>query len=385
MTIPEVEFELLSLLDARQSLLVWRRLFHMLCSVVRRSSLIWRKIIKFFNFITKSPYFRPAWVWGEHLSKLWAELTQFGHVAAWRRPGWRCPRIPAVAGGGGGLLCPALEGGVVCPARPGGREGEAGGARTSSAGPGWTPSGPAGSGLSPSPGTRPAGSFSRCPWWWPPQLTEALSSRCLRENVGKPATSRQMANGLSVGLSLTIMFKSLITCSNFKKRWLSRKVPQASHAGLQFVKLYSREHDNTPGLAVPREPNISAEETTNSSNWSQIMSPAGQRGTERVSGEYLVGECHCNVTFHPGRHLSRDSSGHKTETVSSYSNSCGERSQCWPSVALRGLKVKTWYRCRGGGWGNQTQNLTFDTARYVFTRYPILCSMRDYRLDIGIK
>ena len=108
-------------------------------------------------------------------------------------------------------------------------------------------------------------------------------------------------------------------------------------------------------------------------------------GTERVSGEYLVGECHCNVTFHPGRHLSRDSSGHKTETVSSYSNSCGERSQCWPSVALRGLKVKTWYRCRGGGWGNQTQNLTFDTARYVFTRYPILCSMRDYRLDIGIK
>ena len=118
-------------------------------------------------------------------------------------------------GGGGGRLGPGLEGGVAGLARPGAREGAAGGGRTSSSGPGWRRSGPAGSGRTQSPGTRPAGSFSRCPWWWPPQLTEALSSRCLRENVGKAATSRQMANGLSVGLSLTIMFKSLITCSNF--------------------------------------------------------------------------------------------------------------------------------------------------------------------------
>ena len=131
------------------------------------------------NFLTKSPYYARAG--GEHLSQLCSELTQFGHVAAWRRPGWRCPRRPAVGGGGGGRLAPPLEGGEVCPGLPGAPEGEAG--RTSSSGPGWTRSGPAGSGRTPSPGSRPAGSFSRCPWWWPLRLTEALSSRCQREGL----------------------------------------------------------------------------------------------------------------------------------------------------------------------------------------------------------
>ena len=58
------------------------------------------------------------------------------------------------------------------------------------------------------------------------------------------------------------------------------------------------------------------------------------RGDVSVFIEYFVTESHeCHIP--PGTSHPPDKSGHKTETDSSYNNSCGERSQCRPSVVWK--------------------------------------------------
>ena len=161
----------------------------------------------------------------------------------------------------------------------------------------------------------------------------------MRENVWKlPATSRQMANGLSVThyyvQEFNNLFKLLKTLALKKFHRLHTPVSNLS----------SCNHVNTiilpgwlfPGSQIfpPRKPQTRQIEV---GLWVQLDS-GGESGW-RIFSERVSLQCHISTRDV----ISSDSSGHKTETVSSYSNSCGERSQCWPSVALRGLKVKTWY------------------------------------------